>query len=193
MPKSKHTRKDKHRAKRGPTPLQRSLARQGLQLRSFEIRNEIDETYAPGIPDEIAEATIKLQQGRVEEAKAAFERIIEREPRAREAYMNLAAAYAFQGDEATAEAMAWQIIEKFPTYPLPRINIAKMYLSRGQIEEARDMLLPLDNVNKFTFGEFQNYALAWSDLMQAEGNSAAAQSWQKMLLDVMAKAPGLFE
>ncbi|MBI1877352.1 MAG: tetratricopeptide repeat protein [Chloroflexi bacterium] len=190
MPKSKHTRKNKRRAKGGPPP-RRNLARAGLQLKTYEIRNEIDETYQPGIPDEIADATLMLQKGRFDEAKAAFERIIAREPRAREAYLNLAVAYGLQGDETTAEALTRQTLEKFPNYAMPRLNLAKLFLHRGEIAEAKAMLLPLDHVTKFTSIEFQGYAATWSDLLTAEGNPAAAQSWKKILLDVERKMSGL--
>lgn len=190
MPKSKHTRKNKRRDKVGPPPQRRSLA--GVQLRTFEIRDEIDETYLPGIPDELGDATVMVREGRIKEAKAAFESIIEREPRAREAYLNLAVAHALLGDEATAEALIQQTLEKFPNYAMPRLNLAKLYLRRGQIEAAKEMLLPLDQVRKFTSIEFQTYALTWSDILKAEGDPAAAQSWANMLYDVMAKNPDMF-
>ncbi|GIK42070.1 MAG: hypothetical protein BroJett011_59030 [Chloroflexota bacterium] len=190
MPKSKHTRKNKRRARVGPPPKRRSLA--GVQLRTFEIRDEIDETYLPGVPDELGNATIMMREGRIEEVKAAFESIIEREPRAREAYLNLAVAHALLGDETTAEALIRQTLEKFPNYIMPRLNLAKLHLRRGQIEEAKEMLLPLDQVRKFTSVEFQNYALTWSNVLKAEGDPAAAQSWANMLYDIMAKNPEMF-
>jgi Tfp pilus assembly protein PilF len=190
MPKSKHTRKNKRRDKGGPPPKKRNLA--GLQLRTFEIRDEIDETYQSGIADELAEATRQLQRGQFEQGKAAFERIIEREPRAREAYLNRAVAYAQLGDEATAESLTWQTLEKFPDYAMPRLNLAKLHLHRGQVAEARQLLLPLDQARKFTSIEFKSYALAWYDILMAEGDHSAAESWKRMLLDVMAKSPGLF-
>jgi thioredoxin-like negative regulator of GroEL len=168
------------------------LARAGLQLKTYEIRDEIDETYQPGIPDEIADATILLQKGQFEEAKTAFKQIIEREPRAREAYLNLAAAYGLQGDEATAEILTWQTLDKFPNYVMPRLNLAKLYLHRGQVEKAKEMILPLDHVTRFSSIEFQIYAATWSDILTTEGDHAAAQSWKKMLYDIMSKNPGMF-
>jgi tetratricopeptide (TPR) repeat protein len=191
MPKSKHTRKNKRRNRVGPPP-RRNLARSGLQLKTYEIRDEIDETYQPGIPEDLADATIMLQEGQFEEAKAAFERIIEREPRAREAYLNLATAYGLQGDEATAETLTRQTLEKFPNNILPRLNLAKKHQHRGEIAEAKALLVPLDDVTKFTSIEFQGYAATWSDILTAEGNLAGAQSWKKMLYDLMAKQPGMF-
>jgi len=190
MPKSKHNRKDKRRNKGGP-PARRRLPK-GVQLRSFTISDEIDHNYQPGIPDELAEATIMLREGRIKEAKAAFERIIEREPRAREAYLNLAVAYVHLGDEATAETLMRQTLEKFPDYAMPRINLARTYLHRRQLKEAKEMLLPLDESRKFTSIEFQGYAATWSDILKAEGDSAAAESWKRMLYDVMLKNPAMF-
>ncbi len=190
MPKSKHNRKNKRTSKSGPRPKNRLP--EGIQLRSFMIKDEIDYSYQPGIPDELAEATIMLREGRIKEAKAAFERIIEREPRAREAYLNLAVAYIHQGDETTAETLMRQTLDKFPNYAMARINLARSYLHRRQLKEAKEMLLPLDETQRFTSIEFQNYAATWSDILKAEGNSDAAESWKRMLYDVMLKNPGMF-
>lgn len=188
MPKSKHTRKNKRRDRPGLSPKKRDLA--GLQLRSLEIKDEIDETYQAGIPEDIGNATIMMQEGRFGEAKAAFESIIEREPRAREAYMNLAVAYAQLGDEATAETLTRQALDRFPHYAMPRINLARMHFYRGEVAAAREMLLPLDNFPKFTSIEFQTYARTWSDICAAESNPEAAESWLRMLSDVNAQISG---
>ena len=190
MPKSKHNRKNKRTNKGGARPKNRLP--EGLQLRAFTIKDEIDYSYQPGIPDELAEATIMLREGRVKEAKTAFERIIEREPRAREAYLNLAVAHLHLGDETTAETLMRQTLDKFPNYAMARINLARTYLHRRQLKEAKEMLLPLDETKQFTSVEFQNYAATWSDILKAEGNSDAAESWKRMLYDVMLKNPGMF-
>lgn len=190
MPKSKHNRKNKRTNKGGARPKNRLP--EGLQLRAFTIKDEIDYSYQPGIPDELAEATIMLREGRVKEAKTAFERIIEREPRAREAYLNLAVAHLHLGDETTAETLMRQTLDKFPNYAMARINLARTYLHRRQLKEAKEMLLPLDETQQFTSVEFQNYAATWSDILKAEGNSDAAESWKRMLYDVMLKNPGMF-
>lgn len=190
MPKSKHNRKNKRTNKGGARPKNRLP--EGLQLRAFTIKDEIDYSYQPGIPDELAEATIMLREGRVKEAKTAFERIIEREPRAREAYLNLAVAHLHLGDETTAETLMRQTLDKFPNYAMARINLARTYLHRRQHKEAKEMLLPLDETKQFTSVEFQNYAATWSDILKAEGNSDAAESWKRMLYDVMLKNPSLF-
>jgi hypothetical protein len=75
---------------------------------------------------------------------------------------------------------------------MPRLNLAKLYLHRGQVEQAKEMILPLNHVTRFSSIEFQIYAATWSDILTAEGDHAAAQSWKKMLYDIMSKNPGMF-
>ena len=198
MAKSKKRRKRKSRAKSKSRPsvpagMRKKLAQAGarLQIRAFEISDEVKDTYKPGITDEIAEATILLKGGHLGEAKAAFRRIIEREPRAKEAYSNLAAAYKLSGDEEAAEALFRETMEKFPRYVFPRTNLAQTCLERGQVEEAEQLLIPLDKLRKFTSGEFRFYALTWSDVLAARGNYEAALSWLRMLSEALPDSPGI--
>jgi len=76
-------------------------------------------------------------------------------------------------------------------YVLPRTNLASIYLRRGLVDEAEELLLPLDRLKKFTSSEFQYYALVWSDLLAHRDDFEAALSWLDMLSKVMPGAPGL--
>jgi len=193
MTRSRRKRRRKRRQK-GIPPMparMRKLAQAGYHVRAFEISDDVEDTYKPGITDEIVEATILLKRGCVDEAKATFQSIIEREPRAREAYTNLAAAYTMSGDEETAEALSREAMEMFPMYVLPRTNLAQIFLRRGQVDEAEKLLIPLDKLKKFTSSEFQFYALMWSDILAARGDYEAARSWLDMLSEVIPDAPGL--
>ncbi len=202
MAKSKKRRKRKRKSQgksrsRPPAPVgtRKKLAQAGpgLQIRAFEISDEVKDIYKPGITDEIAEATILLKEGHLGEAKAASRRIIEREPRAKEAYSNLAVAYKLSGDEEAAEALFRETMEKFPRYVFPRTNLAQTCLERGQVEEAEQLLIPLDKLRKFTSGEFRFYALTWSDILAARGNYEAALSWLRMLSEALPDSPGVSE
>ena len=199
MAKSKRRRRRKgERKRRGGSPrpagLRKELAQDGTQvrIRSFQISDEAVDTYRPGITDEIGEATVLLKRGHADQAKAAFQSILDREPRAREAYTNLAVACTMSGDEERAEALIREAMRKFPKYVFPRINLARLHLRRGQVDEAEKLLIPLDNLRKFTSSEFYNYALTWGDLLAAHGEYEGAQAWLKMLLQVMPGAPGLW-
>ncbi len=82
-------------------------------------------------------------------------------------------------------------MEKFPRYVFPRTNLAQTCLERGQVDEAEQLLIPLDKLRKFTSGEFRFYALTWSDVLAAQGNYEAALSWLRMLSEAMPGAPGI--
>ncbi|MBN1888894.1 MAG: tetratricopeptide repeat protein [Thermoflexales bacterium] len=179
-----------------PDSLRKQVAQAGLehvQFRAFRISDDVDDNYRSGITDEIGEATLALKQGQVHEAIVAFQNIIKREPGAKEAYLNLAAAYKLSGqDETTAEALFQETMEKFPRYVFPRANLAQIYLKRGQVKEAEELLLPLDNLRDFTSGEFRFYALTWSDVLAAQGNYEAAMSWLQMLSSARPGSPGVW-
>jgi tetratricopeptide (TPR) repeat protein len=177
-----------------PAPVSmQKLAPAGYEVRTFEISDEVKDTYKPGVMDEIAEATAMLRRGRLDEAKAAFQGIIEREPRAREAYANLAVTYMQSGDEEAAEALLRETADKFPLYVFPRINLALIHLRRGQADEAEEMLVSLDELRKFTPGEFRIYALTWSDVLAAQGEYEGAILWLRLLSDALPGSPGLWE
>ncbi|MBC8449019.1 MAG: tetratricopeptide repeat protein [Chloroflexi bacterium] len=133
-----------------------------------------------------------MKTGLLDEAKAAFQRIIEREPRAKEAYSNLAVVCMESGDQGTAEALFRETMEKFPRYVFPRTNLAQICLRRGQVEEAEKLLEPLDRLQKFTSGEFRFYVLTWSDILAAQGNYEAAQSWLRLLSKTLLSPSGLW-
>jgi len=169
----------------------RDLARAGYEVLAFEISDEIEEAYAPGIADEMAEATLLVKRGRFAEGREAFERIIQREPRIREAYANLAVAYLKLGDREKAEAIWRETMAKFPRYVFPRANLAQICLRRGQVEEAESLLRPLQKVRKFHSGEFRFFVLTYSDVLAAQGKFAAALSWVNMLARMLPGSRGI--
>jgi len=170
----------------------RDLARAGYDILAFEISDEIEETYKSGMAEEMAEATLLLKAGHLVEARDAFERIIQREPRIREAYANLAVAYLNLGDQEKAEAIWQETIANFPQYVFPRANLAQIYLQRGQVDEAASLLQPLLKVRKFNAGEFRFFVLTYSDILAAQGNYAAALSWLNMLSRMLPGSRGIW-
>ncbi len=96
MAKSKQKRKSRQKAKRTAKPRSpplmlvkmQKLAQAGYQIRAFEIVDDVGVTIRREYP------TRSVKAGRMDEAKAAFERVIKREPRVKEAYANLAMIYS---------------------------------------------------------------------------------------------------
>ncbi|RLC76210.1 MAG: hypothetical protein DRI81_10480 [Chloroflexi bacterium] len=192
--KSKKRRRSKH-SKSGRTPPRSAsmhdLIQAGYQVRAFEISDEI-KGYKPGIAKEMSDATLLLKTGHFVEAQYAFQSIIRRQPGIREAYTNLAVAYLKLGDQGAAESL-WQTgIDKFPRYVFPRANLAQRCLQRGQVDEAENLLKPLEKVRKFHSGEFRFYVLTYSDVLAAQGNYTAALSWLKLLSKMLPRSPGVW-
>jgi len=174
------------------SPRMRERARAGHQIRAFEISDEIRETHKPGIADQMREATLLLKRGRLTDARDAFQSIIQREPRVKEAYSNLAAAYLKLGDSQAAYALWQEAVVKFPGYVFPRANLAQAYLRRGQVDEAEKLLKPLEKVRRFHSGEFRFYVLTYSDVLAAQGNYAAALFWLNMLSKMLPGSGGIW-
>ena len=194
----KRKRKDKRKSKstgsgKAPSmsPRMRELARAGHPIRAFKISDEINQRFKPGIAEEMSEATLLLKWGRLAEARDAFVSIIQREPRIKEAYSNLALAYLKLGEPWAAQALWQEAIERFPRYAYPRANLAQAYLRRGRVDEAEELLKPLEKVRTFHSGEFRFYVLTYSDVLAAQGDYAAALSWLNMLSQTLPDSPGI--
>lgn len=169
------------------------LARAGHQVRLFEIAdNDAGSNYKRGIPDEMGEATRLVKTGHLDEAKTAFQSIIEREPRAREAYANLGAIYVKMGDEETGKAIFREAMDKFPRYVFPRASMALLYLQRGQDDKAEAIMRPLDNLEQFTSTEFRMYVLTWCDIHVRQRHFKVALSWLKMIPILLPRSRGVW-
>jgi tetratricopeptide (TPR) repeat protein len=170
----------------------RKLAQAGHRVQAFEISDEVEETYKPGIAEEMADATLLLKTGHLIEARDAFQSVIQREPQIREAYANLAVAYLQLGDQEAAEGLWREAIDMFPRYVFPRANLAQRCLRRGQVDEAESLLKPLEKVRRFHSGEFRFYVLTYCDVLAAQGNYAAALSWLNLLSKALPRSPGVW-
>lgn len=159
---------------------------------SFEITDEVQDTYRSGITEEIADATLLLQGGQFAEARDAFESIVGREPRCREAYANLAVTHLQLGDRDEAEALLQKTIAKFPRYVFPRANLARIRLHEGKPDEALDLLEPLQKARRFHPLEFQHFVLTFSDVLAAQSNYRGALVWLNVLRDTLPGTRGLW-
>lgn len=194
--KQKGKRKTTGKRKSGPPPMLakvQKLAQAGYLVRLFEIVDQAGSNYKRGIPDEIGEATWLVKIGRLDEAKIAFQHIIEREPRAKEAYANLGAIYVKMGDEEAAVVLFREAIDKFPRYVFPRASMALIYLKRDQVDKAEAIMRPLDNLQKFTSTEFRMYILTWCDIHASRRHFKVALSWLKTLSKLLPRSRGVWK
>ncbi|MBN1287264.1 MAG: tetratricopeptide repeat protein [Anaerolineae bacterium] len=174
----------KRRQSKTKSSQQRASQTGGVQFATIEISDDIDAPYGEDIVEAIAEASLALRRGRVEEAKTAFKGIIEREPRAYQAYHNLGAAYMMSGDMAAGEAILTEAMHKFPKYILLRTSLAQLYLQRGEVDKAEEILPGPKRHMKMTSVEFEHLAVTWADLLTDQGDYEGALSWFRLLADV---------
>jgi predicted Zn-dependent protease len=93
---------------------------------------------------------------------------------------NLAVAYQLQGRAEEAEEMVRQLHARYPNYLFARVSVAQMAIRDGDLERARELLLPLLQRQRLHVSEFENLCAALIDLYLAEDNCQAAQSWLQM-------------
>jgi len=171
----------------GPIPA--GMRRDEIEEVTFEIVGEIETPY-PKLEPEIEAATDLVRQKRFPEAQAALENILAREPRARQAYTNLAVVYFQTGQSEAGEALLRQAVAKFPRYGFARINLARICLKRGEVDEAWRILKPGGKLlSKFYVNEFQAYILTLCDLLAYQDDFEAARAWLKLLRETMPGHP----
>ncbi len=94
---------------------------------------------------------------------------------------NLAFALMLQGKDNEALEIVHRVAEEFPDYFFAQITLAREAIQRGDLNKAREILDHwMITKEVFHFSEFSMFCQAQIDLVLAEGNSEAAESWLQM-------------
>jgi len=130
---------------------------QEVQLRQIEISDEPDEVYAPKTAELLNRALQLLQKNKETQAEKLFQQVLEMEPRAKEAYNNLAVIYSRREEHERARQMYRAAVDIDPTYVFPRVNLALYLLDEDDVEGAESMLAPLADATRFQPQEMAVY------------------------------------
>jgi tetratricopeptide (TPR) repeat protein len=106
---------------------------------------------------------------------------------------NLAAVYEQRGQMQESEALLRQIFDKHPDYSFPRINLARMRIRRGELDQAEELLKPLLSRKRFHFNEFGYFCNAQIELFTARKNKDAARSWLGMWEGIDPEHPAVWQ
>lgn len=158
-----------------------------VQLRQYEITEDPEVFYTPGTADLLNRGQEAFQQNEYETAERLFQRALDLEPRAKEAYNSLAALYAHRGDHERAKKMYREAMDVDPTYVFPRGNLAMHLLDEGDIEGAEALLAPLADAERFQPRELAFYHYVQARLATSKGEYKAARRSLEFALEV---APG---
>ena len=103
---------------------------------------------------------VQLEQGRTQEAIAAFEKAIQIDPEMAEAYNSAGAVWLETGDSARAEAALRNAIRMQPNYAQAHNNLGNLLSGAGRFEEARYHFEAALRYKDDYVGARYNYALA---------------------------------
>ena len=153
-----------------------------VQLRQYEVSDEPKTQYRPDVARLLDQGLSAFQQDDYEKAERLFRRMLELEPRAREACNNLGTIHARRGEHAQAREMFQAALEIDPTYVFPRCNLAVYLLDEDDVEGADAMLQPLVSVTQFRPQEMAFYSYTQARiLMHREEYEAARRALQAAL------------
>lgn len=131
--------------------------------------------YSPQVADLLNRGTLASSRGSPDRAEELFERVLELNPNAKEAYNNLGAIYAHRGEHERAREMFRQAIAIDPLYVFPRCNLAAYLLDDEEIEEAEEMLTPLSEATDLFPQEAAFYNFSRGRILAYQGEYEKAR------------------
>jgi tetratricopeptide (TPR) repeat protein len=153
-----------------------------LEMVPAEMMRQSD--YALPVINALNAALTAQRQGEVERAEKLFQRVLELNPDAKEAYNNLGAIYAQRGEHERARAMLWKAISIDPLYVFPVCNLVGYLLSEGQIEDAKALVAPLSRAEGLYPSEIAFYNFTRARLLLAEEDFEGAEELLEITLDL---------
>jgi Flp pilus assembly protein TadD len=156
---------------------------QDVQLHTYRIVNERRLTYPRHIVELLNQGLQAHQQKRYAAAEKIFKRVMTLEPRAKEAFNNLATIYTIQKKHVEARALFEQAIELDPLYALPRCNLA-MYLIDEDLAAAEALLTPLESVTEMHVQDIAFLSCVRAQISIARSEFDQAQEFLEAALQV---------
>ncbi|MDH7485494.1 MAG: hypothetical protein QHJ81_04365 [Anaerolineae bacterium] len=146
-----------------------------LRFVQQEISDQFVPDYAQEVCDVFDEALAAHRQGDDVAAEQAYWRMLALEPRAKEAYHNLAVVYASRGDMDRSNEYLDKALAIDPLYVFPRAARAAQALAKGDIEGAKEWLEPLHTVSRWHPLDFAAYQKALAHIAIAEKDYQTAR------------------
>jgi len=165
---------------------------QDILLLGFEIHQEPRRVHQPQVEDLAGEAMAALEDGSdADKAERLFKQALEIEPDAIDLLNNLATAYRHQGRLNDWRALTHEIHRRDPDYLFGRVNLALEHLEGGNLNEAREILIPLLSRQRLHVTEFTALCQIQIELCRAEGHLDGARSWLNIWEQLDPDHPGL--
>jgi tetratricopeptide (TPR) repeat protein len=158
------------------------------EWREIQLRAPGTAAHEPGYTRQarelLAQGLRAFQAQELERAETLFQRMLELEPQAKEAYNNLGTIYARREEHEQAQAMFQAALEIDPAYVFPAGNMVFYLLEDKNLEAARATLEPLKDVQHFHPQELSFYSYVRACVLMEEGHYGAARKALALSLQV---------
>jgi tetratricopeptide (TPR) repeat protein len=134
---------------------------------------------------QLNQALDAMRQGDRAGAIARYRQVVEKNPRLKQAYQNLAALLSGQGDNAGAIAYLRQALAVDPDYTPAQLALSQLLMASDQLEEAASLLNTLQNKKGgFFLDELEAYYLASASLYRKQDEPDKARAALQELLGI---------
>jgi len=159
-----------------------------VEVRLEEIPREAmrQSDYAPCVIDVLNRGLLAERRGETERAEELFERVLELDPNVKEAYNNLGAIYTRRGEHRRAKEMFRKAVAIDPTYVFPLCNLANYMVEEDRLDEAEELLEPLQGAEGLLPPEEVFYDVTRARLLMQRGSYTGAR---QLLEDALALRP----
>jgi len=155
-----------------------------IQMRLYEIAGK-ELPYEGEVVDLLNESLVAMKAGNNDQAEQILQRALSLEPRAKEAYNNLATVYARRQDLDRAAEMYRAALEIDPLYVFPRCNLASFLLNDDDVEGALEMLKPLADLQRFHPQEMAFYSYMQARIFVKQEDLEKAENALEMALKIL--------
>ncbi|HEX5690405.1 MAG TPA: tetratricopeptide repeat protein [Roseiflexaceae bacterium] len=162
-----------------------------IALMSYTLHDDVVVPHKAQVERLMVRAIRLLNEQKPAEAEDLIKQALEIEPDSPDILNNLAVAYSQLARDKEAEALIHQVVERFPDYVFARVSVARTLILRHRIGEARALLEPLLERERFHVDEFAHFCAAQAELLLAERNRDAARTWLDMWANVDPDNPAL--
>lgn len=150
---------------------------QEVKLQSAKINYEGKSDFSPAVVKSHDAAYRAIHEGQFAEAERLYRTSLERNGDHPTLLFNLAQALEFQDKTAEAERIKDDVIQRWPDYFFGRLEQAKRAMEARDYERARQLLIPLGELDEYHITEITNLQLTWAELEIRAGQPEAAKTW----------------
>ncbi len=175
------------------TPIRMWIKGEWTEIASmnYEIYTEPVIRHSPRVQNMLAQGMEEIFAGNAQKAEELFTAALEEYPNDPAILNNLATSYQAQKRLEDYREMIRYVHEQHPDYLFARVNMARIAVMDGKLEEARAILEPLIKQRRLHVSEFSAIAGAQIELLLHEGEDKGAQAWLQMWEQIAPDHPNI--